>query len=604
VGDDAIFAAPDIAVERAGDGSWLLRSRVPLEPYERCVAAVLARWAEATPDAPFLCERPAGAGGDGGAGDGEAGGGAPDDGGGPGDGGGWRRVTYGEAWARARAIGQALLDRGLGPDRPAMVLSGNGIDHGLLLLGCHAAGVPLVPVSVAYSLQSRDFVKLRHIAALTRPGLVFVADRAPFAPALAALDPGPDVEVVDDLAPLAATPPGPEIAAAGAAVGPDTVAKILFTSGSTGVPKGVVTTERMLCANQQMARQVWPFTAREPVVLVDWLPWSHTFGGSHNVGLVLWSGGTLHVDAGRPVPGLLGRTLANLRDVSPTVYFNVPAGFAALLPHLEADAELAGRFFARLRFIMYAAAALPRDLWDRLDTLARRTAGRSVPLTAAWGSTETAPLATTAHFPLDGPGCIGVPVPGVALKLVPDGRKLELRVAGPNVTPGYLGDPDRAAAFDADGYYRMGDAGRFLDPDRPEAGVVFDGRVAEDFKLATGTWVSVGAVRTALVGAGAGAIGDAVLTGENLPELGALVWLTPAGDPDALRAAIEQHNADHPQSSTRIRRALVLTEPPSSDGHEITDKGYINQRAVLDRRAGEVARLHADPPGPDVLVFG
>ncbi len=351
-----------------------------------------------------------------------------------------------------------------------------------------------------------------------------------------------------------------------------------------------------------MTRQVWPFTVEEPVVLVDWLPWSHTFGGNHNVGLVLWSGGTLYIDGGRPAPGLFDTTLANLREVSPTAYFSVPAGFAALLPHLESDADLAERFFARLRLILYAGAALPRAAWDRVDALARRTRSGPIPLTASWGSTETAPMATTAHFPLDGPGCIGVPVPGVTVKLVPDERSLELRVKGPNVTPGYLGEPEQtAAAFDDEGFYRMGDAGRFLDPEHPERGIVFDGRVAEDFKLATGTWVNVGTVRTALVSAGAGLIRDAVLTGHDGPELGALVWLT-ADDPDGLRAAVDKHNAAHPQSSARIGRVLVLSEPPSIDAQEITDKGYVNQRAVLAQRTAEVARLHG-PDSPEVLVF-
>ena len=580
------FAPPDIAAERRADGSWVLRSRTPLGPYERSVGAVLARHGRERPDADLLCERDAQ--------------------------GTWRRVTYGQAWQAARALGQALLDRGLGPERPAMVLSGNSVDHGLLMLGCHLAGVPFVPVSAAYSLQSADFATLAHVVRRTAPGLVYVASVAPHARALDALHlgdatlvssaPGDDALAFGD---LAATPPGEGIDAAAAAVGPDTVAKILFTSGSTGRPKGVVTTHRMLCCNQQMIRQVWPFTAEEPVVLLDWLPWSHTFGGNHNVGLVLWSGGTLYIDGGRPAPGLIETTLANLRDVSPTAYFSVPAGFAALLPHLEADPELAERFFARLRLILYAGAALPQAAWDRVDALARRTRAQPIPLTSSWGSTETAPMATTAHFPLDGPGCIGVPVPGVTVKLVPDERSLELRVKGPNVTPGYLGEPEQtAAAFDDEGFYRMGDAGRFLDPEHPERGIVFDGRVAEDFKLATGTWVNVGTVRTALVSAGGGLIRDAVLTGHDGPELGALVWLT-ADDVDGLRAAVDKHNAAHPQSSARIGRVLVLAEPPSIDDGEITDKGYVNQRAVLAHRAHDVARLHgpAATEEPYVLAF-
>jgi feruloyl-CoA synthase len=467
-------------------------------------------------------------------------------------------------------------------------------------------------VSAAYSLQSTDFSTLAHVLRRARPGLVYVGEVEPHARALAAVDLGaatvvasaPD-ERATPLADLLATVPGNEIEVAAEAVGPDTVAKILFTSGSTGPPKGVLTTHRMLCCNQQMTRQVWPFTTEEPVVLVDWLPWSHTFGGSHDVGLVLWSGGTLYLDAGRPTPGLIETTLANLAEVSPNAFFSVPAGFAALLPHLEADAGLAERFFANLRLILYAGAALPQASWDRLAALARRTVDRPIPFTASWGSTETAPMATTAHFPLDGPGCIGVPVPGVTVKLVPTERTHELRVKGPNVTPGYLGEPEvTAAAFDDEGFYRMGDAGRFVDPEHPERGIVFDGRVAEDFKLATGTWVNVGTVRTALVSAGAGLIRDAVLTGHDGPELGALVWLT-AEDREGLRAAVDKHNAAHPQSSARIGRVLVLAEPPAIDGGEITDKGYVNQRAVLAQRMAEQVRLHGPGAGddPEVLLF-
>jgi feruloyl-CoA synthase len=573
MGDAVVYAAPDIAADEQPAGSWVLRSRTPLGAYERRVGAVLERWSMEAPDVPFLCERT--------------------------EDGGWRRVTYGEAWSAARAIGQALLDRELGPERPVMCLSGNSVDHGLLMLGCFVVGVPIVPVSVAYSLQSTDYGKIRHIARTTTPGLVFAAGLGPFQKAVDALD--EPVEALGSLDSLLARTPGPKVDVAFAATGPETIAKILFTSGSTGIPKGVINTHGMLCANQQMARQVWPFTTAEPVVLVDWLPWSHTFGGNHNLDLVLWSGGTLHVDGGRPAPGMLQATLDNLREVSPTVYFNVPAGFAALVPHLETDDELARRFFRRLSFIMYAAAALPKELWDRLQVLVARHADHDVPLTSAWGATETAPLATTAHFRLDGPGCIGVPVPGVELKLVPNGRKLELRVKGPNVTPGYFREPElTAAAFDDEGFYCLGDAGRFVDPERPAAGIVFDGRVAEDFKLTTGTWVSVGTLRTQLVSAGGGAIQDAVITGHDRHEVGALVWLSPSGDVDAVRTGVEKHNAGNPQSSTRIGRVLVLETPPSIDAHEITDKGYINQRAVLEARAAEVERLYV---GEGAIVF-
>jgi feruloyl-CoA synthase len=420
------------------------------------------------------------------------------------------------------------------------------------------------------------------------------------------------------------TSPTPEVERAFAAVGPDTVAKVLFTSGSTGGPKGVITTHRMMCSNQQAMSQVWPFLAESPPVLVDWLPWSHTFGGSHNFNIVLKNGGSLYIDAGRPAPGLLEATLRNLREVSPTVYFNVPAGFAALLPALESDHELAPRFFARLQLIFYAGASLPGDLWERLRRLSAERASTEVVMTTSWGATETAPAVTSAHFPLDGPGNIGVPLPGIQLKLAPVGAKLELRVKGPNVTPGYLGRPDLTkAAFDEDGFYRTGDAGALVDPHDGSRGVVFAGRIAEEFKLTTGAWVAAGAVRTAALAAVDGLLQDAVVTGHDRDYLGLLAWVNagaarrvlPAsvdpGDPAAVarcevvveevRRGLGSYNARAGGSSSRIARVLLLTDPPSLDAGEITDKGYINQRAVLDRRDDDVRRLYEPTPAPGVI---
>ena len=412
------FASPETELRAAHGGAWVLSSRTPLAEYERSVGDMLRHWASVAPNRLLIAERDAA--------------------------GEWRRVTYSEARRAADAIAQALLDRGLGPERPVAVLSGNSVDHALLMLGCFTAGVPIVPVSAAYSLQSREFTKLRQVLEIARPALLYMADVRAFANALATLDRDSEVVAGDAGADGAATPftelrttsPGAEVERAFAAVGPDTVAKVLFTSGSTGGPKGVITTHRMMCSNQQAIAQVWPFLRETPPILVDWLPWSHTFGGSHNFNMVLKNGGSLYIDAGRPAPGLLDATLRNLHDVSPTVYFNVPAGFAALLPALEADPELAARFFARLQVIFYAGASLPGDLWERLRRLSAEFPSTDVAMTTSWGATETAPAVTSAHFPLDGPGNIGVPLPGTEVKLAPVGAKLELRVKGPNVTPG------------------------------------------------------------------------------------------------------------------------------------------------------------------------
>jgi feruloyl-CoA synthase len=407
-----------------------------------------------------------------------------------------------------------------------------------------------------------------------------------------------------------------------AAIGGDTIAKILFTSGSTDLPKGVINTHGMLTANQQQLAQIWPFIDEAPLVLLDWLPWNHTFGANHNFNLVLRHAGTLFIDGGRPLPGLIEETVRNLADVSPTIYFNVPAGYAALLPFLERDEALARSFFAKLRLIFYAGAALPQDLWERLEAVSQRAAGERVPMTSSWGTTETSPLSTAAHFIIHRAGPIGVPVPGVELKLVPAADKLEVRVRGPNVTPGYWKRPDLTrAAFDDEGFYKPGDAVRFADPSDPAKGIVFDGRLAEDFKLSTGTWVAVGVLRVGVLAAASPALQDAIIAGENRDSIGMLAWLNRAAccklagceatlselarHPairEHVHAAIARWNADHPGSSQKIARIVLLPDAPSIDANEITDKGYINQRLALERRKADVERLFAAAPDGDVLM--
>lgn len=621
-GPTSLFAPPRVCAGAAGPaGALLLRSAEPLGRHPVSVVHSVREHARLAPEHPMVAER---------------------------DGGGWRTVTYGEAVAAAGAIGQALLDRGLGPGRPLLILSGNSVDHLLMTLGAMTAGVPVAPVSVAYSLQSHDHARIRAIAGLIRPGAVFAEDAGAFGPALAALagvpvitsraggDGYPGAEGAESLPVLLDTEPGAAVTAAFAGLSPDGIAKILFTSGSTGTPKGVVNTHRMLAANQQMIRQAWPFLAAERPVIVDWLPWSHTFGGNHNMNMMLTSGGTLYVDGGRPVPGLFAQTVANLADVPPTIYFNVPAGYARLVPALEGDEELAQRFFSRLRLIFNAAAALPPALRDRLAAVARKTTGREVPVTGSWGATETAPAVTSAHYSFDDARCIGVPLPGAEVKLVPAGDApagdgmYEIRVKGPNVTPGYFARPDLTReAFDDEGFYRTGDAGALADPDDLNAGLIFRGRIAEDFKLQTGTFVRVGAVRTALLSA-IPVLADAVVAGEDRDYVCALAWLNPAeapallgeqprpdrepgepGEPgeliihDGLRAhlarALAGHN-DAAGSSARVQRIAVLARPASLDEGEITDKGYVNQRTVLARRAALVDMLYADPPPAGVII--
>jgi feruloyl-CoA synthase len=592
------FAPARVDVEQLPGGGLILRSPLKLESYAANICSYLVDWAEQAPERTFLAERSV-----------------------TGD---WRSVTYGEALASVRGLAQALLAHGVSEDRPVMILSDNSIENGLLQLAAMFTGFPVSPVSPAYSLMSRDFGKLKHVFDLVRPKLVYASNGELFNDALLALDLDGVTLVVKEGVPagieavpideLLATKPTSAIDAAFSRVGPETVAKILFTSGSTGMPKGVINTQRMMCSNQQAITQIWPFITRRPPVLVDWLPWNHTFGGNHNFNLILRNGGTLHIDAGKPAPGMFQTTVDNLREISPTIYFNVPRGFQMLAPYLEQDAEFRDHFFSNLDTIFYAAAALPQDLWERFEKLSMAALGKKIAMTSAWGLTESAPLATGVHFPIARAGVIGLPVPGTELKMLPSAGKLELRLRGPNITPGYFRRDDLTQeAFDEDGFYRTGDAGKFADPDDPSQGILFDGRVAEDFKLLTGSWVSTGVVRVTAISACTALIQDAVVTGHDRDDIGLLIIPNVAGiakiaglSPDAplpdllghekvrqtLRDDLAAHNSRHPASSTRIARVLLLTEALDIDAGEITDKGYVNQRAVLERRHALVEQLY------------
>jgi feruloyl-CoA synthase len=610
----------DIAVERRADGAIVLRSPHPLGPWPDKLTERLKFWAAAAPDRVLFAKRdptcdlahdssdPAG---------------------------GWRTVTYAQALDAARRIAAALLRRNLSVERPVMILSGNDIEHALLGLGANYAGIPYAPVSPAYSIVSTDFGKLRHVVKLLTPGLVFAADGAAFGCAIAAAVP-PDVEVVATRNPpsgrpaslftalteSAATPHALAAAdAAHAAVGPDTIAKFLFTSGSTGTPKAVINTQRMWCANQEMLRTALAFFADEPPVIVDWAPWHHTAGGNHDVGLVIYNGGTFYIDDGKPAPGAIEETVRNLRDVAPNWYFNVPKGFEALLPFLRDDARLRETFFSRLKVLWFAGAGIGQHVFDEMKELAVRTCGEQILFLTGLGATETAPFALSRTWDTGNAANVGLPPPGLDVKLVPmDGEdnKYEARLRGPSITPGYWRDAAlTAAAFDDEGFYRLGDAFRFHDPAVPASGLLFEGRIAEDFKLATGTWVNIGPLRVAFIAHFAPLVRDVVIAGPERDALAALV----AADIDACRRLAPHLDADTPAdalladpqvrrefrfllgtfasqgtgSSNRIARMAFLIVPPSLDAGEITDKGSINQRAVLRHRAATVDALYATP---------
>jgi len=603
------FGPPDVTVERRPDGALLVRSPHPLGSYPRAMTEWLDHWAKVAPDRAFLAERVGAA---------------------------WRKVTYAEARDMARSVAQGLIDRGLDVERPVAILSGNSVDHALVGLGAMIAGVPYAPVSPPYSLVAKDFAKLKSILAVLTPGLIFVSDGAPFAAAIEAAAPG-HVEVVACANPPATRPSatlesilaklaGPEVDAAQAKVGPDTIGKLLFTSGSTGAPKGVINTHRMMTSNQAMLRGLNPSYAAEPPILIDWLPWSHTFGGNNNFNLVLANGGTYFIDEGRPLPAGIEATVRNLREVSPTVYYNVPKGFEMLLPYLQADERLRQNLFARLQSFVYAGAALPPHVREEFERLGRETIGEPIPMLTSLGSTETGPSAISVTALACDPGVVGIPNPGVELKLVPNGEKLEARLKSPSITPGYWRQPELTrAAFDDEGYYKLGDAVRFADRDRPERGFVFDGRVAEDFKLATGTWVSVGPLRLKFMAHCAPYVTDVVVAGHDRDDAAALVvpnlatCRELAGIDGAASAAevlaclrvretfaslLGAFNKVAGGSSGRLARIILMDDPPSLDTGELTDKGSINQRAVLSHRAALVEELYAETPTARTIRHG
>ncbi|MDE1180376.1 feruloyl-CoA synthase [Paraburkholderia sp.] len=606
----ALGSAPP-AITRDGD-VWYLKSTETLDPYPARITDRLIDGANAHPDRWLAARRNAD--------------------------GNWFGISYAEMLTRARAIGQALLARNLGADRPVMVLSGNDLDHLQLTLGALMAGVPFAPVSPAYALVSSDFGKLRHAVETLTPGLVLVSDLAAYRAALTATT-GADVEIVtsdadattlDDgrtttpFAALLQTVPT-TIDAHHASLGPDTLAKFLFTSGSTRLPKAVPTTQRMLCSNQQMLRQTFPQFAVEPPVLVDWLPWSHTFGGSHNVGIVLYNGGTLYIDDGRPTPQQFPETLRNLREVAPTVYFNVPKGWEELAAALETDQTLRDTFFSNVKLYFFAGAGLSQAAWNRLERVTEQYCGTRIRIMAGLGMTETSPSSLFTTGPLMCAGYLGLPAPGCETKLVPVDGKLEMRFRGPHVMAGYwrLKEGDPRDAFDDEGYYRTGDAATFANPEHPEWGLMFDGRIAEDFKLNTGTFVSVGPLRARVVSEGAPYVQDVVVTGLDRADIGLMVFprvdecralagLPPqASVADVIRApAVKAFFADlltrlnqrATGSATYVARLCLLEQPPSLAIGEITDKGSINQRVVLKHRAQHVDTLHAaDDDHPDVL---
>jgi feruloyl-CoA synthase len=604
------FRDPEVTIDRRDNGTIYLRPKRPLGPYPARITDQLHHWADVAPERVFMAERVAG--------------------------GGWRQLTYAELLTVSRHIASALINRGVSAERPVVILSGNSIDHALIAFGALYAGVPFCPVSPAYSLISKDYGKLAYLMKLLTPGLVFVDDADKFSDALLAnVSDGTEIaasfgavpgRTLTTLGEMIATPLHARLDATHQAIGPGSIAKFLLTSGSTGNPKAVINTQRMLCANQVMIRETMAFLKDEPPVIVDWLPWNHTFGGNHNIGLTLFNGGSMYLDAGKPMPGGIQETVRNLREVSPTVYFNVPKGYESLLPYLRDDRELRKSFFARLHAMFFAGAAMSPYVWNSLDELSVQETGARVPMLTGLGATETAPFFMSVTPSTSRSGHVGLPVLGNEAKLVPVNGKLEVRASGPNVTPGYWRQAEVSnAAFDEEGFYKLGDALKAVNPADLHAGFDFDGRIAEDFKLASGTWVSVGPLRARFIAACAPLVRDVVIAGINRDEVSALVVLDLDGcrliNPtlpfddlgatatdqlirDAFRERFARFLAGATGSSTRVTRAMLLDTPLSIDRGEVTDKGSINQRAVLEHRASLIEEVYASPPSDRVIVLG
>ncbi|WP_310625839.1 feruloyl-CoA synthase [Limnohabitans sp.] len=597
------FGVTRVSLRDGTSGTHYLKADQALQAFPQRLSDRLRHWAEHAPQRSFMARRVQQT---------------------PGHWGDWRHISYQEAWATARNIAQGLIDRGLSSERPVVILSENSLEHALLALGCMLAGVPFVPTSPPYSLVSVDFDKLKHVLRTVTPGLVFAQD-ARYAKAIAAsVDAHTEVVLeegtltdrnITPFAQLCATPATEAVERASAATGPDTIVKFLFTSGSTKLPKAVINTHRMWCANQQQMSQSMPVLQEQPLVLVDWLPWNHTFGGNHNFGMVVYHGGTLYIDDGKPTPALIHETLRNLREIAPTVYFNVPTGFEAIAHAMKTGDALRHNFLSRVKMFFYAGAALAQPVWDSLFESEEREIGERIVMTSGLGMTESGPFGLFVTSPDVRAGDLGVPTPGLELKLVDMQGKTEVRYRGPNITPGYWRAPaETQDAFDDEGFFKTGDAVKWIDETDVHLGLKFDGRIAEDFKLATGTFVSVGPLRGKIIAAGAPYIQDAVLTGLNMKEVGAMIFATPAV------RALSGLAADAPMSdvlasapvlakfqdivnalaqtatgsANRIARLCLLSEPPTLDKGEITDKGSINQRSVLTHRADTVAALHGD----------